>query len=255
MSQTLQRAINILEMVADEPRRIGDIAAALGVHHSTALRLVHTLRANNLLLQQPDHSYRLGSAVFALANRALEQIELRDVAKPYMRELGDATAETVHLGILESDAVVYVDKVEARQTVRMYSRIGAIATARFDADRMRAALKEGFVDATELADYLAAKGLPFRDAHHVVGRLVKRAYDERKTLSELTLEQLREAHAAFDADVYAALDPETAIERRQVPGSPARAMVQAQLKDLRERLATRQIDFDRLRSRFGIAAV
>jgi IclR family transcriptional regulator, KDG regulon repressor len=127
MSQTLQRAIHILEMVAEEPRRIGDLAAALGVHHSTALRLVHTLRANKLLLEEPDHSYRLGSGIFALANRALEQIDLRDVAKPYMRKLGAATSETVHLGILEGGSVVYVDKVEARQAVRMYSRIGATA--------------------------------------------------------------------------------------------------------------------------------
>jgi IclR family transcriptional regulator, KDG regulon repressor len=127
MSQTLQRAITILEMVAERPRRIGDIAAALEVHHSTALRLLHTLRDNRLVFEQADHAYRLGSGVFALANRALEQIDLRDVAKPFMRSLSEATSETVHLGVIEGGSVVYLDKVEASHPVRMYSRIGATA--------------------------------------------------------------------------------------------------------------------------------
>lgn len=127
MSQTLQRAITILEMVAEHPRRIGEIAVALDVHHSTALRLVHTLRTNRLLLELDDHSYRLGSGLFGLANRALEQIDLRDVARPFMEALNQATSETVHLAVLESGTVVYLDKVEASHPVRMYSRIGASA--------------------------------------------------------------------------------------------------------------------------------
>src|SRR5262249_50400091 len=102
---------------------------------------------------------------------------------------------------------------------------GSIATARFDVARMRRALAEGFVDATELADYLAAKGVPFRQAHHVAGRLVKRALDRGATLAQLSLGELQSEHAAFEDDVYAALDPETAIERRNLPGGPARSMV------------------------------
>lgn len=127
MSQTLLRAITILEMVAEQPRRIGEIAAALNVHHSTALRLIHTLRDNRLVVEQTDHCYRLGSGLFSLANLALEQIDLRDVAKPHMRSLSEATGETVHLGVMESGAVVYLDKVEASHPVRMYSRVGATA--------------------------------------------------------------------------------------------------------------------------------
>ena len=127
MSQTLQRAITILTMVSKRPRRIAEIAAELGVHHSTALRLVHTLRDNRLLLEQPDHAYRLGSGLLTLANRALEQIDLRDVAKPSMRALGEATRETIHLAVMEGGSVVYLDKVEADHPVRMYSRIGGLA--------------------------------------------------------------------------------------------------------------------------------
>ena len=118
---------------------------------------------------------------------------------------------------------------------------GSIDTARFDADRMRAALEHGFVDATEVADWLAAHGVPFREAHHVTGRLVRRCVDAKKTLPELTLEELREEHEAFDETLFAALDPETAIERRALYGGPARARVAEQIEALAARLASRDV--------------
>ena len=118
---------------------------------------------------------------------------------------------------------------------------GAIATTRFSPERMRAALARGFVDATELADYLASRGVPFREAHHVTGRLVARCVSEDKTLAELGLDELRAEHASFDDDVYQALDPEVAVERRDVIGGPAKARVASEIAALRERLTTRGV--------------
>jgi DNA-binding IclR family transcriptional regulator len=128
MSQTLDRALQILDFVGEKPRRIGEIADFLDVHHSTALRFLHTLRKHGFVQELPDHSYRLGSAMFRLGFKALEGIELRSVARPHMERLGATTGETVHLGSLEDGDVVYIDKVEADHRVRMVSRIGAIAT-------------------------------------------------------------------------------------------------------------------------------
>lgn len=116
---------------------------------------------------------------------------------------------------------------------------GCLEDARFDRERMAEALRRGFVEATEVADWLAEHGVPFRDAHHVTGRLVKRCVDAGKTLGELTLEELREEHEAFDETLYAALDPETAIERRALYGGPAKARVQEQIDALTHRLAER----------------
>lgn len=127
MSQTLDRALLILDIVGERPRRITEIAALLDVHHSTALRLLHTLRKHGFVHELPDHRYRLGSAIFRLSFQALEGIELRSVAKPFMERLNAVTGETVHLGTLEDGDVVYVEKVEASHRVRMHSRIGAIA--------------------------------------------------------------------------------------------------------------------------------
>jgi argininosuccinate lyase len=128
---------------------------------------------------------------------------------------------------------------------------GSLASARFDAARMRAALREGFVDATELADYLTAKGVPFRDAHHVAGRLVRFALANGKTLSELSLPELQQESPAFAQDVYAALEPERAVERRRLPGGPAKAMVTAEIAALRARLSERGLDASEVARRFG----
>ncbi|MEA2419592.1 MAG: hypothetical protein QOE60_1798 [Thermoleophilaceae bacterium] len=127
MSQTLDRALSILDVLAERPRRINDVAEHLGVHHSTALRLLHTLRSHGFVKELPDHSYRLGAAIFRLAFTALEGLDLRSMARPYMEELHATTGETIHLGTLEDDDVVYIEKVEARHRVRMHSSIGAIA--------------------------------------------------------------------------------------------------------------------------------
>jgi DNA-binding IclR family transcriptional regulator len=127
MSQTLDRGLSILGFVAERPRRINEIATFLGVHHSTALRLLHTLRGQGFVHELPDHQYRLGSATFQLAFQALEALDLRSVVRPYMDQLNEKSGETVHLGMLEDGQVVFVDKVEAGHAVRMHSRIGGIA--------------------------------------------------------------------------------------------------------------------------------
>jgi len=117
---------------------------------------------------------------------------------------------------------------------------GAIGSAKFDKDRMAASLQAGFLDATEVADWLALRGVPFRDAHHVAGKLVQRAAQEGKTLSELPLEAYQDAHEAFDDTVFYALNMESAVERRDVVGGPARGRVAAAIAELRGRLQARR---------------
>ncbi len=131
---------------------------------------------------------------------------------------------------------------EAFDTVRDSLAVltGAIESASFNRDAMADALRSGFLDATEVADWLAARGVPFRDAHHVAGSLVKRASELGKTLGELPLEAYQEAHASFDASVFDALDMETAIERRNVLGGPSRQRVAEAIAELHGRLAGRQ---------------
>ncbi len=124
MSQSVERALAVLPLLARGPATLGAVAEALGVHKSTALRLLRTLHQHGLVYRQPDGRYRLGAQLFALAAEAIENLDVRDIAHPHLMELNRATGHTVHLALHQDDEVVYVDKVDSRYPVRMYSRIG-----------------------------------------------------------------------------------------------------------------------------------
>ncbi|RSS80955.1 IclR family transcriptional regulator [Streptomyces sp. WAC06614] len=124
MSQSVDRALTVLPLLARGPAGLGEVADALGVHKSTALRLLRTLHEHGLVCRRSDGRYRLGSRLFALAAEAVENLDVREVAHPYLRELARTTGHTVHLALHQDDEVVYVDKVDSRYPVRMYSRIG-----------------------------------------------------------------------------------------------------------------------------------
>ena len=91
-----------------------------------------------------------------------------------------------------------------------------------------------FALTTELADFLAAQGVPFREAHHVAGGLVKLCEDKGQTLADLTLADLQRAHPAFTADALTWLDPEAAVERRTSRGGTAWVEIERQLALLRQ---------------------
>ncbi|MFG2987233.1 IclR family transcriptional regulator [Streptomyces sp. NPDC048258] len=124
MSQSVERALGILPLLAKGPAGLGAVADELGVHKSTALRLLRTLHAHGFVYRQPDGRYRLGAQLFALAAEAVENLDVREIAHPHLVELNKATGHTVHLALLQDDEVVYIDKVDSRYPVRMYSRIG-----------------------------------------------------------------------------------------------------------------------------------
>ncbi|MFB6810656.1 IclR family transcriptional regulator [Streptomyces sp. NPDC056387] len=124
MSQSVERALRIMPLLARGPAGLGEVAAELGVHKSTALRLLRTLHAHGFVYRQPDGRYRLGAQLFALAAEAVESLDVRSVAHPHLVELNRLTGHTVHLALHQDDEVVYIDKVESRYPVRMYSRIG-----------------------------------------------------------------------------------------------------------------------------------
>jgi argininosuccinate lyase len=112
---------------------------------------------------------------------------------------------------------------------------GAVATATFHAPAMRAALERGHLCATDLADFLAQGGMPFRRAHHVVGGLVREAEQRGIELSALPEDVLVAAHPSLGGpEARAALDPVRAVERR-VAGGPARESVRRAIADARAR--------------------
>jgi argininosuccinate lyase len=88
----------------------------------------------------------------------------------------------------------------------------------FRVDRMRAATADGFLNATDLADYLVTKGVPFREAHEIVGRIVRQCVEAGERLESLPLTRLRQFSQAFGPDVAKQITLDACVERRQSAG-------------------------------------
>ncbi len=114
---------------------------------------------------------------------------------------------------------------------------GMIRTMRFNRKVMERSAQSGFTNATDAADYLVRKGVPFRDAHSVIGRLVLKCIEMNISLDELSLEQYREECGAFDEDIYDAISLRTCVEKRNTEGAPGPEQVRKMLRLQREEAA------------------
>ena len=124
MSQSLDRALTLLSELATGAKTLDQLAEQIEVHKSTVLRLLRTLELHHFVRREGTRYYRLGSALFDLANQALEDRDVRRSSQSALAELNARTGHTVHLATYEDGEVVYVDKYEGRHSVRMYSRVG-----------------------------------------------------------------------------------------------------------------------------------
>ena len=103
---------------------------------------------------------------------------------------------------------------------------GMVRTMKFRRDVMEKSAMQGFTNATDAADYLVGKGVPFRDAHGVIGRLVLYCIDKKCSIEDLTIEELKEISPAFEADIYEAVSLKTCVEKRLTVGAPGRKAMQ-----------------------------
>jgi len=129
---------------------------------------------------------------------------------------------------------------EAVDTVKASLEVLAALLKRvtFNRERLRQAAEEGFLNATDVADYLARKGMPFREAHEVVGRLVRFCLGEGKRLEDLSLEEFRRFSPLFDQDIHRFLSLEACLDRRGGIGGTARRSVVKALARAKKHLAS-----------------
>ena len=97
---------------------------------------------------------------------------------------------------------------------------GMVSTMQFNKANMEASAKNGFTNATDAADYLVNHGVPFRDAHGIVGQLVLKCIDKGISLDELSLEEYKEISPVFEQDIYEAISMKTCVEKRMTLGAP-----------------------------------
>ncbi|KOX13835.1 IclR family transcriptional regulator [Saccharothrix sp. NRRL B-16348] len=124
MSQSLDRALTLVGELATGPKTLEELSGVIEVHKSTTMRLLRTLESHRFVQREGVHHYRLGTALFDLANRALEERDVRRSAENALRDLNARTGYTVHLASYEDGEVIYIDKYDSTHPMRMYSRIG-----------------------------------------------------------------------------------------------------------------------------------
>ena len=97
---------------------------------------------------------------------------------------------------------------------------GMLATMKFNKDKMEASAKNGFTNATDAADYLVNHGVPFRDAHGIVGRIVLYCIEKGISIDDMSLEELKEISPVFEEDIFEAISMETCVNKRLTIGAP-----------------------------------
>jgi argininosuccinate lyase len=243
------RELGFTGVTANSLDAVGDRDFAVELIAAIALCQVHLSRLGEEIVLWVSQEFRFArvSEAYCSGSSLMPQKVNPDLAELIRGKAGRVIGDWVSLmttlkglplaynkDLQESQEPLY-DAVETLEgSLRVAA--GMVAGLEFDTERLGRAVAEGYLVATEVADYLVARGLPFREAHDVAGAVVRRAVAQGTELAGLPLSEFRAEHALFDEDVHEWLDVARAIDRRDVPGGPARARVAAEIARVRSEL-------------------
>lgn len=125
-TQSFARSIGLLQHICDRqtPPDLQELLTECEFTRPTLYRLLAGLEAEGLIHQSAGRRYKPGARLISLARKALVQSDIRELAREALEQLRDQTGETIHLAVPSGDGLVYIDKIESRETVRMASTIG-----------------------------------------------------------------------------------------------------------------------------------
>lgn len=227
---------NSLDGVSDRDFAVEFCAAA-------SLIMMHLSRFSEEIVLWSSHEFRFITLDdgFSTGSSIMPQKKNPDVAELVRGKTGRVYGDlmgllTVLKGLplaynkdMQEDKEALFDAVD---TVKKCLLVFApmIKTMRVNEQAMRLGVTGGFINATDAADYLAAKNVPFRQAHEVVGKMVLYCEEKGKSLEELTIEELKGFSTIFENDVYEKISPEKCVEARKVPGGPSPQAVKDAVK-------------------------
>ncbi len=125
--KSIERALHTLQLFDGNRTKIslGELSEELGVHKSTAYRIAVTLTEEGFLRwDNRSGTYRLGLKILGLGANLIQNMELRSQARPHLKKLHEDLGETVNLGVLDDGEVVYIDKIEGKRSIKLYSEVG-----------------------------------------------------------------------------------------------------------------------------------
>ncbi len=201
--------------------------------NSLAITMMHLSRLSEEIIIWNSNEYRFIELddTYATGSSIMPQKKNPDIAELIRGKTGRvygalASLMTTMKGIplaydkdMQEDKEMTFDAIDTTKGC-IHLMKGMIETSRFNHERMEESAKHGFTNATDAADYLVKKGMPFRDAHGVIGRLVLRCLDEGIKLDDLSLEEYKKESELFDEDIYEAISMKVCVDRRLTKGAP-----------------------------------
>lgn len=238
--------LNSMDSVADRDYVIELLSAlsTIAMHLSRFCEEIIIWNTNEYQFVEIDDSYSTGSSI-------MPQKKNPDIAELIRGKTGRVYGALVSIlttmkGIpLAYNKDMQEDKEPVFDTIDTVELCLPVFTAMIDTltvnrANMRRAANGGFISATDCADYLAKKGMPFREAYGIVGKLVGHCMDTGHSLETLPLEEYQKVSPYFQADVYDALSLETCVEGRKVYGGPAPEAVKVQMEHLKQFIQERE---------------
>ena len=236
--------LNSMDSVSDRDYLIELLAAlsTIAMHLSRFCEEIIIWNTNEYQFVEIDDSYSTGSSI-------MPQKKNPDIAELIRGKTGRVYGALVALlttmkGLplaynkdMQEDKELTFDAIDTvKGCLALFT--GMISTMTFKKDVMEASAKNGFTNATDAADYLVGKGVPFRDAHGIVGRLVLYCLEKGIALDDMTLDEYKAISPVFEDDIYEAISLRTCVEKRTTIGAPGReamerviAIYKDQLKD------------------------
>ena len=234
--------LNSMDSVADRDYLIELLAAlsTISMHLSRFCEEIIIWNTNEYRFVEIDDSYSTGSSI-------MPQKKNPDIAELIRGKSGRVYGALVSLlttmkGIplaynkdMQEDKELSFDAIDTvKGCLALFT--GMISTMTFRKDVMEESAKRGFTNATDAADYLVNHGVPFRDAHGIVGQLVLACIERGISLDELALEEYQKISPVFEEDIYQAISMETCVEKRTTIGAPGRKAMEQVIEVYRKQL-------------------
>ena len=240
--------LNSIDSVADRDYLIEFLSAlsTIMMHLSRFSEEIIIWNSNEYQFVELDDSYSTGSSI-------MPQKKNPDIAELVRGKTGRVYGALMALlttmkGLplaynkdMQEDKEMAFDAMDtAADCITLFT--GMIQTMKFRKDRMAKSAMNGFTNATDAADYLVGKGVPFRDAHGIIGRLVLYCIEKDTSIDALSLEELRSISDKFDEDIYDAISLKTCVEKRLTIGAPGEKMMKQVIEKNKEYLKNDAIE-------------
>ena len=234
--------LNSMDSVADRDYLIELLAAlsTISMHLSRFCEEIIIWNTNEYRFVEIDDSYSTGSSI-------MPQKKNPDIAELIRGKSGRVYGALLSLlttmkGLplaynkdMQEDKELSFDAIDTvKGCLALFT--GMISTMTFRRDVMEESAKRGFTNATDAADYLVNHGVPFRDAHGIVGQLVLACIERGISLDELALEEYQKISPVFEEDIYQAISMETCVEKRTTIGAPGRKAMEQVIEVYRKQL-------------------